>query len=251
MRALIFIFILAFNVPCLAQRYGNQRSNEGKLMLLNLVFGGHTPGADLADRFGRNLSLGGGFDFVTAKSYILGVQSTFFFGDEVKQDVLAPLRNDDGFIFGDNGAPSEISLKERGLSIDAHIGKIIGIGGTSLRSGIRLTAGAGFFQHKIRIQDDPVAPVSILNKQYKKGYDRLSNGFVLTQFIGYQHLSNNRRINFLAGFEFSQAFTESRRSFNFDTRMKENEKRLDLLYGIRIGWTLPFYVGENADEIRY
>jgi hypothetical protein len=58
-------------------------------------------------------------------------------------------------------------------------------------------------------------------------------------------------LNFLAGFEFYQGFTQGRRSFNFDTRSRESEKRLDLLFGVRLGWTLPFYVGENADEIQY
>ncbi|MEO1715307.1 MAG: hypothetical protein AAFU60_18420, partial [Bacteroidota bacterium] len=60
-----------------------------------------------------------------------------------------------------------------------------------------------------------------------------------------------RRVNFYAGFEIMEGFTVNRRSFNFDTQMADTTPRLDILYGFRLGWTLPFYVGENTEEIFY
>lgn len=102
------------------------------------------------------------------------------------------------------------------------------------------TLGAGFLEHKIRIDVDK-DDVPELSGDYLKGYDRLTNGLALTEFIGYMHCGNNRLINFIFGFELTQAFTQNRRDFNFDQMKKDDNKRLDLLYGIKLGWFFPLY----------
>jgi hypothetical protein len=94
-------------------------------------------------------------------------------------------------------------------------------------------------QHKIRI--DTRDDVPLLDKEYVKGYGRLSNGLSLTQFVGYIYCGNKRLINFIAGFEFTQGFTENRRSYNFDTMSKDETKRFDMLSGIKVGWFFPIY----------
>ena len=101
-------------------------------------------------------------------------------------------------------------------------------------------------QHKIRIEG--AAPQ--LMGEYKKGYDRLSNGLALGEFIGYVHLGKNHFINFFAGFEIIEAFTKNRRSFNIDTIEKDDTKRLDILSGFKFGWIIPLY-RRNADEFYY
>ena len=106
-------------------------------------------------------------------------------------------------------------------------------------------------QHKIRIQDDPESPVASLTNEYKKGYDRLTNGWSLNQFVGYQYFAKNKRINFYAGIESTQGFTQNVRGYNFDTKSYDNESRLDVLYGLRIGWIVPFYLGETGEDEWY
>jgi len=118
------------------------------------------------------------------------------------------------------------------------------------RSGIRVTIGAGLLQHKVRIQDESGTARQIAGDLIE-GYDQLSNGLALEQFIGYQYLSINRGANFFAGFEFSQAFTENRRNSNFATRTRDTTKRIDVLTGFRIGWTIPIYVGEKGEDLSY
>jgi len=71
------------------------------------------------------------------------------------------------------------------------------------------------------------------------------------EFIGYHLLSKNRQLNFFGGIEMMQAFTQSRRDFNFDTQQKDETKRVDLLFGLRVGLTLPFYIGEPSEQIYY
>ena len=101
-------------------------------------------------------------------------------------------------------------------------------------------AGIGFMQHKIRIENkDNDTPQ--LAGDLVKGYDRLSNGRMFNQFIGYMNLSNNHLVNFFAGLEVTEGFTRNRRSVNYDTGKHDGTKRLDMLYGLRFGWVLPLY----------
>lgn len=226
-------------------------ANEGPGLLFGISYAYQVPGGDLADRFGSNFNLGGGLDFITNESnWILGLHGQFLFGSEVKNDVLAALRTPEGFIYGNNKSVADIQLRERGFYAGLRAGKLISLSADNPRAGLRLTLSGGLLQHKIRIQEDPVSRVPQVEGDYKKGYDRLTNGFALQQFIGYQLLGREGRINFYGGLEFTQAFTENRRAVNFDTSQAETGERLDLLFGIRVGWVLPFYF-RKADEIFY
>ena len=80
-----------------------------------------------------------------------------------------------------------------------------------------------------------------LNEDYKKGYDRLTNGFYLSQFIGYTFLDVRKRVNFYVGVEVNEAFTQNRRSWNYDMNLKDDATRNDILLGIKVGWILPIY----------
>lgn len=254
-KLMLLIAILGFGVLSYAQVkrqiYQQQRSNEGAILLMNFSYGGQLPGGDLANRFGENFNAGLGADYYTKDNWIFGLQGDFMFGNKVKTDVLANLRGESDFVFADDGGIADVKLRERGLLLTAHFGKVIPFSASNLRSGLKLTFGGGFLGHKIRIQDEPQVFVSGVYGDYKKGYDRLANGLALTEFIGYQFIANNRLINFSIGGEFVQGFTKGRRSFNFDTRSPGLEKRMDLLFGFRLTWTLPLFIGENPDEINY
>ncbi|MFT4661955.1 MAG: hypothetical protein ACI8XB_002237, partial [Patiriisocius sp.] len=63
----------------------------------------------------------------------------------------------------------------------------------------------------------------------------------LQQFVGYRHLSNNKRINFTVGFEVIEGFTQSRRDFNFDLGKKDDQKRVDLLIGLKASWSILIF----------
>ena len=112
------------------------------------------------------------------------------------------------------------------------------------------SAGGGFVQHKIRIQDNGNSAPQIA-PPYTAGYDRLTNGLALTQFVGYQIVSRDKTINFFLGLDFTEGFTRNRRGFNFDTRQADTQKRLDILYGARVGGSIPLFTNQNADDIEY
>jgi hypothetical protein len=88
-------------------------------------------------------------------------------------------------------------------------------------------------------------------KHILKGYDRLTNGLSLNQFIGYYHLSNNRLINFYIGAQGTEGITQSRREWNLDTQTHDTAKRLDMLFGLRAGWILNLYQRAPNDYYIY
>lgn len=249
-QVIVGIFLLIISV---SDSYSqDERLNLGNLLALNFQFGIGTTAGDLNDRFGTTLSLGAGMDYITEKNnLILGWKGDFHFGNNVKEDILgglAPL----GFIFGSSLSPAnELRRAQRGFYLGAHIGKIFPLSSKNKRSGIRLTVGGGLLQHRIRLQQDPLNFVPQIAGEYGRGYDRLTNGFALRQFLGYQLLGNDRLVNFTFGLEFIEGFTQNRRNFNFDEMAVDTDRRLDLIIGAKIGWTLPFYIGESTGEIYY
>ena len=196
---------------------------------------------DLGDRFGNNFAVGAAFLRKTRTNWIWGAEGQFLFGGQVREDsILRNISTSQGYILTDNGTYADIILHERGYSVMAQVGRLFPVFGPNPNSGLTLLLGAGFLQHKIRIEDRG-NEVSALAGDYKKGYDRLTNGFCLSQFAGYRNFSNNRRINFYIGLEAVQGFTRSRRSVNFDTMEQDTSSRLDLFFGIRAGWIIPLY----------
>ena len=168
-----------------------------------------------------------------------------------KEDPLSNIRNEDGFLIGNNKIHASIFLRQRAIFVGGNIGKLIPLSKVNSRSGLRLVLDVGYFQHKIRIQEDPNSFVPIIAGDYKKGWDKMSNGLSLRQFVGYQNLSLDGLLNFYVGFEFMQAFTQNRRINDFQTFGKLEDSRFDMMIGLKVGWTLPFPIGVNADTIYY
>lgn len=245
-KTLTLIFVLSL-ATC--QLQAQEKATESGAMLYSLGYAFQLPGADMADRFGSNFSLSLQAEYLTKKDWGLRLEGGFIFGNLVKEDVLASIRTAQGNIIGNDRALADIQLRERGLYLGLGLSKLVRFSSAS-RSGLLISGASGFLQHKIRIQDDPIRGVSQLTEDLKKGYDRLSNGLYISEFVGYRYLANDRRINFYIGLEATQAFTQNRRSYNYDLQSVDNEPRLDLLYGIKVGWILPFYL-ESAEDIFY
>ncbi len=208
--------------------------------MIGISYGYQFPAGDMAKRFGKSSSLQLNVDFKTRSNWMLGINGSYFFGKTVKDNLFDSIASPDGYIINRNGEFADIRLYERGFTVSATLGRLIHFKKPNPNSGIVFTVGAGFMQHKIRIETIG-NNVPQLDKQYKKGYDRLSNGFLLSENLGYLYLSNNRLVNFYIGFEFMQGFTQSRRSYDYATMKQDTDKRLDMIYGGRIAWILPLY----------
>jgi len=211
-----------------------------KLISMSGAF--QNPGGDMADRFGANFGLGLHFHWKTDKNWIFGAEGAFVFGPTVRElNILDALKTEDGNILTDDGRYGNVIASERGWHTTLSVGRIVPLkSSANPNSGLVFSLGVGYIQHKIRydIQDNNIPGLA---KEYLKGYDRLSGGLYVTQFVGYRYFSNRRLVNFFAGFEFGQGFTKSLRSWNYDTNSFDSSTRFDFLGGVRAGWTFPIY----------
>ncbi|MCD6018899.1 MAG: hypothetical protein K0S53_2020 [Bacteroidetes bacterium] len=211
-----------------------------RILMVGMHASGQLPKYDLEKRFGPNLSAGLNFTWKTKHNLLFSVEGSYFFGRNVKEDVVANMRNSDGHITDNEGYPADLRLTERGWNIYGNVGYMISKLGNNPNSGVFITVGAGWTQHKIKLYDAN-QKIAAVNGDLKKGYDRLSGGFGISQFIGYKYISNNRLANCYFGFEFYEAHTKSFRGFNYDTGLTDTQQRFDVLMGFRFGWILPLY----------
>jgi hypothetical protein len=199
------------------------------------------PAGDISKRFVSNSTIGGAYLYKTKKNWLIGADGFFMFRDTIKETgILDSINNSDGGIIDGNGIYADVRLYERGFYTGIKGGKLFPVWGPNKNSGIIVLIGAGLLQHKIRIENSGNSAPQI-SGDYRKGYDRLTNGFALSEFVGYMYLGNSRLVSFYAGFELVQAWTKNRRSYNFDLKGPDNTKRFDLLNGFRIGWIIPLY----------
>ncbi len=212
--------------------------------LIGVSYAFQFPAGDLKQRFGTNSSLGLHFFNKSSKNWIWGLDFTFTHAAQSQvlesQNLFDSIESRSGHVIDGNGEYASLLFYERGFTTTAKAGKIFPLWGQNQNSGICLLSGLGYMQHKIRIEDK-YNRTPQLTKDYRKGYDRLSSGWMLSQFVGYMFLGSNRLLNFYAGFELMAGFTKNRRSYNFDTMEKETRQRIDIYYGPRIGFILPLY----------
>jgi hypothetical protein len=199
------------------------------------------PGGDMAKRFGGSFRVGPALLYKTKSNWMFGVKSDFIFSDKVKEDsLMQTIRSSDGSFVDQQGHRIGVGIYERGYDIGLQLGRIFNFNKSHPDDGLLLMTTAGFIQHKIRIFDrDKTVPQ--LRGEYVKGYDRLTNGWFIEQFVGYNHFADNGLINYNIGLDFLAGFTQGRRSYLYDVMRKDDKSRIDLLFGLKVGWYIPIF----------
>ncbi len=209
--------------------------------IFNVSYAIQLPGGDLKNRFGMNNNLGfsGGIKLVS--NWTFDIEGAFLFSQNVKDtSIIDHLQNSQGWIINQQGDENRILIYERGQTFTFKIGKIINVLGPNPNSGIIVKIGIGMIRHKIRIENENNL-IPQLSQDHLPYYDRLTLGLVINEFIGYQHMSNNRLTNFIIGFDLKQGFTKGMRDYQIDIMGPMLDNRIDLLNGIRIGWIIPVF----------
>ena len=222
--------------------------NLDRAILVGLGYGPFSSAGDLADRFGNGFSLDASVGYMPpASNWEYGLLAQYGFGQTVKEDVLADLRTSAGFVIGTQRQPAELRLRQRQLFIGPRVGYTLRIG-QNQRAGLKLATALGYFQHRIRFQEDPVQAVPQLDKTQQAGYDRLTGGPAVHQFVGYQQLALNRRLNFYVGAEVTAGFTKPLRRFDIPSGGPlPDTRRSDLVLGLRAGLIVPLYSGQGKE----
>jgi hypothetical protein len=238
-KLLLFGILLGAN-PLFSQI--SLKDSSIRVCAIHFSYAGQLPAGVLAERFGYNSNLSMAFSFKTVRNWTWAVDFSYIFGNQIKQrnifDSIAT--KSEHLIIDVNGELADVRLYERGFNATAWFGKIFPVFGSNPNSGLALNLGLGFMQHHIKIEDIGNRSPQLVG-DLKKGYDRLCNGPSISQYLGYNYLSNNRYVNFFLGIECTEAFTKDRRSWDYQLMQPLTEQRLDILYGLRAGWILPLY----------
>ena len=237
------LIMLYFGLVFMPAKVFAQEKKDDKVNIpfTSLSYGLQFPQKTLAERFGINSNVGTQFSVKTKFNLILGLEAEYLFGSNLKEDsILDDLMAENGEILNEYGEYSNYVLSERGYYFAFKIGGVIPVFSPNRNSGILVSTSVGFIEHHIRIDNEGNNTPQILG-EYKKGYDRLTNGLVIKEFVGYQYIGDNQFLNFYAGLEFYQSWTQNRRTFNFDTMEQDTRQRNDNLIGFRVGWIIPLY----------
>ncbi|MDA7803394.1 hypothetical protein N8987_02305 [Crocinitomix sp.] len=221
--------------------YGQKilRDSVERTFMMSANYKGSLSGGDLADRWGFHNGIGLDFDYKFKNSLTVGFNGSFLFGSGLRDTtVFKDVFNTSGTITSLSGNPAQVLLLMRGVTAYATVGYVFNRFGNNPNSGIWVNGGVGFMSHKIRIEAiyDEVPQIQ---GDLKYGYDRLTMGFSTKQFIGYLYQSDWRLLKFYGGFEFTQGFTQNIRNYNFDLGGPDPTNRIDLQYGLKVGWIIP------------
>jgi len=244
MKAYFLLIFLLLNLGFISHISAQKSIRDSSITIpaISIHYGYEFPGGDLVDRFGNNHKVGGEFSLKLKNNFILGISMSYLFGTDVKNENLyfKDLRNDHGYLINGNGEYASVHMYERGFNTYLNFGYQFNVFAPNPNSGIFITAGLGFMQHHVRIENEENITPQITG-EYTKMYDRLSNGFSTQQTVGYRFIGNRNLTNFYFGFEFTQAWTQSRRSYNADDMKRNTDQHLDLLFGLKLGWIIPIY----------
>lgn len=224
-----------------AQSQVNVEDSTISTFIVHIAYAYQFPGGDMAEDYGHNSTIGPAISYKTNKNWIWTAEMNFIFGSDAKKsaDIIADITTDDGYVIGLDGIYANVRPMQRGFTILAKAGKIFPTFNINPNSGLFFNVGMGYIQHKIRWDvEGNSAPQ--LDGDYKKGYDRFTEGFSLAQEFGLFYMADKRLWNFKVSGEVIESFTKMKR-YNFDTQGGESKTRLDLFFGLKVSWMVPLY----------
>lgn len=243
----LFIVIYLFSISLKAQEKDkNALSDQYRNQtLISIAYARHMPLGTMTERFGSSNTLGIGCDYKFGRNWQVGGGLDVIFGSVVKENTMFDtITGASGSMIDAQGNLAVVRLYERGFHFHFDFGKVIPLDRMNLNSGLLISGGIGMIQHNIKFQFTRTIMPQLENGMYK-GYDRLSNGFMLRGFIGYQRTEPDELLHFYIGLEYLKGFTQSRREYNYDTRTRDNAMRNDILFGFKVGLIIPL-LGKQA-----
>ena len=256
MKNVIFIVCLLFSFSAMAQRRPAAdtmvKDTAVGTFLVRVSYVAQVPVGDYAKRFGFTNQIGGSLAYKTKSNWLFSLGGHYAFGNNVvgKDSLLSGMLNSYNIIIGQGGEQAYVDISQQGYSLHFAVGKVFPWVALNPNSGFLFSVGGGFTEHRIRYRSAGNEVPQLLG-DYHKGYDRLTNGIYLKQFIGYHYQGSTRLLNFYGGFEFTQGFTANRRSYDIPSMGVINDKYNDFLFGFKIGWMMPFYKRNQNEYYEY
>jgi hypothetical protein len=222
---------------------------------LGANLGGFARAGTWDDTYGIGFETGGRLEFGNSKGLIIALQGDVLFGQNVRVDPIAALRNEAGLVTGDifqEGTFADIILKARGFRGSVLVGYQYTL--TQSGFGVRMLAGPSYLTHHIRIQDDANQTTSNLRDEYKRGYDRRAGGYGGYGEIGFEYAESSNSFRVYAVLTGSFTQSSALNSTQFDLLEVAPQDGTDLSLGGRVGIVLGLLrnvSSKQAEDIYY
>lgn len=255
MKYSALLFLLLISAVSFAQQDELDSLNSRKAVgngLFRISYTAQIPAGDFADRFGFSNTIGASAGYKTKSNWVFTIGGYYLFGDDVKakNTLLSSMTNSSNLIIDAGGNQAFVNISQQGYMLNVQVAKILPWAAANPNSGFILGLGGGFYEYWIGLRADGNTVPQLLD-DYQKGYDRLTNGMFVQEFIGYHFQGESRLLNFYGGFEFTQGFAANRRSYDIPTMGKIDDKYVDFLFGFKVGWMLPIYKREKDKYYYY
>ncbi|MBL0310904.1 MAG: hypothetical protein IPP77_14915 [Bacteroidetes bacterium] len=225
-----------------------RRFESSSAVLIAPSYTAQFPFGDMKTRFGFNSLIGLHLSYKTANNWLVGGEVGVLVGARVKEsyllDNISTSSGQHVTLFNDltNVKPNEI-----GYNVKFVAGKIVPLSKKFPDAGLLFMTSIGFLEHKI-LFNVRRTELPQLDKTYRTGYDRLSNGPVVSQFIGGIYMERKKFISVYGGLQFDLGFTQGRRPYDFYLQKPLNDKRMDMFIGIKFGWIIPIFLQASDKE---
>lgn len=206
-------------------------------------YGWQIPAGDLQNRFGSFFGLGPQLTWWGKKMYGQ-VSYQYYFGAQVKEDVLQGLRSTDGSVVG-SAQIIPAFLRLRGWSAQIMAGKWFKTGHPHWWFGAH--AGPVWFNHRLKVLDETQSH-PLLAKPYWSGYDRLSSGPGLSGG-GSLVYKATAQAWFMLEVNHTLAWTHLRHN-QYDG-YQEKSRRQDRMTSLRLSWLWPIDLRSQPEKIFY
>ena len=253
MKHLFLLFGILISTTLFAQKAEKDTTVEAVGNgLFRVAYAAQIPLGDYASRFGFTNHIGASAGYRTKSNWVFTFGGYYIFGDNVvdKNTLLSSITNSSNIIITSGGEQAFVNISQQGYYVNFEIAKIFPWAAPNPNSGFMFGLSGGFMEHWIGLRADGNNVPQLLG-EYEKGYDRLTNGIILQEFIGYHFQGSSRLLNFYGGFEFTQGFTGNRRSYDIPTMSVKDEDYTDFLIGFKVGWMMPFYKREKDKYYYY
>jgi len=225
-----------------------QAINETALDL-GFAFGYNAPLADLKDRFGGNY--GGDFSlnyYMGNSGTQIGIKLGFLTSDAVREDVFAPYRTSDGQLLSKGGVTTTVNTRMASSYISFDFQKNLFSLSDKETAKVFLGVGGGLLQHKIRfIEFTQSVPIAV--DEYAKGLDRNTRGPFIEEQLGIKVRNGFKKFD-IAIVSF-QGFLKPVGAIEFDTGIKNKERRLDAAIGVKFKWYISLSAIEEGKDVYY
>lgn len=250
--SLVLGWMLAFVFDVYGQFRVKYDTLGGFFIPVNLGFS--IPSDELADRFGRSYRAGTGCFYRTFTGWTFGVEGDFWFGESVhsRDQILKSASNEQGVVLDHLGLEANLMTFQRGWIASAFIGKLLPVLNHNPNSGLLITLGGGYIQHRIRLESGHQQSIIYqIENEYQRGYDRLNMGWHGRIYVGYLHASNFQTYNFMIGIEHLYGRTSSVRGFDYSSGQPDENVLGNGLTTLKIGWFLSMYRERVTRDKKY